>query len=65
MTNITGKKAVVTGGTLGMGRAIAEALLERGAEVLITGQTASSLERARKALGPRAPRPLFGCGELG
>lgn len=35
MTSYTGKKAVVTGGTTGIGRAIAETLLERGAEVLI------------------------------
>jgi NAD(P)-dependent dehydrogenase (short-subunit alcohol dehydrogenase family) len=53
MTNYTGKKAVVTGGTHGMGRAIAEALLERGAEVLITGRSEASLEQARRALGPR------------
>ena len=54
MTNYSGKKAVVTGGTTGMGRAIAEALLERGAEVLITGRTEANLEQARRTLGPRA-----------
>jgi NAD(P)-dependent dehydrogenase (short-subunit alcohol dehydrogenase family) len=54
MTSYTGKKAVVTGGTTGMGRAIAEALLERGAEVLLTGRNEKNLEQARKALGPRA-----------
>jgi len=54
MTSYTGKKAVVTGGTTGMGRAIAEALLERGAEVLLTGRNERNLEQARKALGPGA-----------
>lgn len=54
MTSYSGKKAVVTGGTTGMGRAIAEALLERGAEVLLTGRNERTLEQTRKALGPRA-----------
>ena len=54
MISYNGKKAVVTGGTTGMGRAIAEALLERGAEVLITGRNEKHLEQAQKALGPRA-----------
>lgn len=54
MTSYNGKKAVVTGGTTGMGRAIAEALLERGAEVLITGRNEKNLERTHSALGPRA-----------
>jgi NAD(P)-dependent dehydrogenase (short-subunit alcohol dehydrogenase family) len=49
-----GKKAVVTGGTLGMGRAIAEALLEEGAEVLVTGRNPANLKAAQEALGPRA-----------
>lgn len=53
MTSYAGKKAVVTGGTSGMGRAIAEALLERGAEVLITGRSQRTLEQAQRALGPR------------
>lgn len=54
MTSYAGKKALVTGGTTGMGRAIAEALLERGVEVLLTGRNEQTLEQARKALGPRA-----------
>ncbi|SDF64920.1 NAD(P)-dependent dehydrogenase, short-chain alcohol dehydrogenase family [Lentzea fradiae] len=39
-----GKKAVVTGGTHGMGRATVEALLAEGVEVLLTGRTT---EKAR------------------
>jgi NAD(P)-dependent dehydrogenase (short-subunit alcohol dehydrogenase family) len=34
-----GKKAVVTGGTHGMGRATVEMLIENGVEVLLTGRT--------------------------
>lgn len=37
MFKLTGKKAIVTGATRGMGNAIAEALLKQGAEVVITG----------------------------
>ncbi|AXB44724.1 SDR family oxidoreductase [Amycolatopsis albispora] len=44
------KKAVVTGGTHGMGLAIVRALLDRGAEVVLTGRDERNLEQARTAL---------------
>lgn len=50
----TGKKAVITGGTIGMGLATAQALLDGGAEVLVTGRNPENLEAARRTLGPRA-----------
>ncbi|WNG51598.1 SDR family oxidoreductase [Archangium minus] len=49
-----GKKAVVTGGTIGMGLATVKALLDGGAEVLLTGRSEKNLEAARRELGPRA-----------
>lgn len=49
-----GKKAVITGGTIGMGLATAKALLGAGADVLVTGRTAQNLDAARRELGPRA-----------
>ena len=39
-----GKKAVVTGGTHGMGRAVVDKLIEGGAEVLLTGRTTDKVE---------------------
>jgi NAD(P)-dependent dehydrogenase (short-subunit alcohol dehydrogenase family) len=54
MQNYAEKTAVITGGTTGMGRAVADALIERGATVLITGRNEKTLAEGRKALGPRA-----------
>jgi len=48
---LSGKAAVVTGGSRGIGLSIAEALLARGASVVITGRDSSHLEAARKRLG--------------
>jgi NAD(P)-dependent dehydrogenase (short-subunit alcohol dehydrogenase family) len=52
MGRFAGKKAVVTGGTIGMGLATVKALLEGGAEVLLTGRNEQNLDTARHQLGP-------------
>lgn len=54
MSKLTGKKAVITGGTAGIGLGLAKALLEQGAEVLVTGSSQESVDTARRALGERA-----------
>ncbi len=41
LLDITGKKAIVTGGTRGLGHDMAEGLLESGCEVCIVGSSAS------------------------
>ena len=44
--DLKGKRALVTGGTHGLGMAMAEGLAEAGAELIITGTTPSKMEKA-------------------
>ena len=48
------KKAVIIGGTSGMGLATAKMLLDGGARVLVTGRSQAGLESAQKELGKDA-----------
>ena len=50
MNPYAGKRAVVIGGTHGMGEAMARALLAGGAEVLVTGRNAENVAEARRTL---------------
>lgn len=49
--DLTGKVALVTGGSEGIGRGIAKSFLENGAKVIITGRTREKLEQAKEELG--------------
>ena len=48
--DLTGKTALVTGGSRGLGLQMAQALGEAGARVLITARKAAELESAATAL---------------
>jgi NAD(P)-dependent dehydrogenase (short-subunit alcohol dehydrogenase family) len=49
---LEGKRAIVTGGSLGIGKAIARELAREGADVAIVARTMETLEAA-----PAPPRP--------
>lgn len=53
--NLTGKTALVTGGSQSIGKAIAKALLQSGASVCIVARTKSKLETAAKELSAYGP----------
>jgi NAD(P)-dependent dehydrogenase (short-subunit alcohol dehydrogenase family) len=54
MQRYEGKRAVIIGGTSGMGLATAKMLLDEGARVLVTGRSQAGLDSAQKELGKDA-----------
>lgn len=48
---IRGKRALVTGGSRGIGRAIAAELVNSGVNVVITGRNADTLKRTADEIG--------------
>ena len=67
--SLSGRAALVTGGSHGLGLEIARAYLEAGADIFICGRDEKALERAREELAaaansnqrrPRGPAPPEG-----
>lgn len=54
MPNLTGKVAIVTGSTKGIGRAIAERMVNEGANVVVTARTRADVETVAEHLGDNA-----------
>ena len=54
MFNLSGKAALVTGASGGIGGAIAKALHKQGATVTLSGTRADALEQLKAELGERA-----------
>jgi 3-hydroxybutyrate dehydrogenase len=62
--SLDGKVAVVTGGTRGIGRAIAETFADHGARVVVNGRSEAKGEQAVKEIG-RPGQVAFKAGDAG
>ncbi len=65
MNRFTGKTALITGGTSGMGLATARRLVAEGAHVVVTGRTRARVDAAVAELGPNASGAVADVAELG
>jgi NADP-dependent 3-hydroxy acid dehydrogenase YdfG len=63
-SKLSGKTAIVTGASSGIGRAIAERLGAAGAHVLLSGRTADALEASRKRIEGAGGRAIFTVGDV-
>ncbi|MFV2175461.1 glucose 1-dehydrogenase [Actinomadura sp. LOL_016] len=61
-TRFADKVVLITGGTSGMGLAVARRLLEEGARVVVTGRDQGRLDAAAKELGQELGQELDGAG---
>ena len=59
MFDLTGRIALITGSSRGIGRAIAEGYVAAGARVLINGRDATAIDAAVKAIGKNAVTAPF------
>lgn len=57
--SLEGKRALITGGATGIGFAIAEQMVDAGANVVIVGRRADKLQEAVEKLGPKCTAEQF------
>ena len=53
--DLTGKVAIITGSSRGIGRAIAEAMADQGAKVVISSRKAEACQEAADAINAKHP----------
>jgi NAD(P)-dependent dehydrogenase (short-subunit alcohol dehydrogenase family) len=58
--DFTGETAIVTGSTKGIGKGIAEGLVDAGANVVVTARTASDVERVAEELDAKGAGDVIG-----
>lgn len=61
---LKGKKAIVTGGTRGIGRAIAETLAAEGADIAICARNQDQVDEAVAALSARGVKAIGGTADI-
>ena len=62
--HLSGKRALITGGSKGLGFAIAKAFIEYGAEVIITGRNREQMNKACTDLGKKCTGLIFDLKDL-
>lgn len=63
--NISGKKAIVTGGSRGLGYSMAEGLHQAGAEIVLIGTKEETLSQAAERIGNQGAKVHYVAGDLG
>jgi gluconate 5-dehydrogenase len=62
---LDGRRALITGGSRGLGRAMSQALAEAGADLVLVGRDADSLQQAQTELAPTGRRVDLVAADLG
>ena len=65
MEQLKGKKALITGGSRGIGKAIALALAKEGVGIAITGRSAPALEEVCKEIAATGVRAVYAAADVG
>jgi 3-oxoacyl-[acyl-carrier protein] reductase len=65
MESLKGKKALITGGGKGIGRAIAIALAKEGVDIALMGRTAASLEATAKEVAALGVKVTYATADVG
>ena len=64
MSEFSGKVVVVTGGSRGIGKAIAASFAREGAQTVLAASSQANLDKAAQEIGNSGPKPLTFAGDL-